>query len=1343
MMKRRYRLWILFGLLLPLLACSGNEAPEDFQQNQPSGYVLTDITEGYGSVDDAYNSIDTRDFNDRLAWAVDASAQEFELSSYSFADILADPNAPLAELVRSDLGNLLSRFIDPQPRHYEKVGVSAFYQSDAETLNQNLYAFLDKLSDQEIDVPEDYLSGLANKVIAYIISSIPVTGAGHLDKTWLNTEVSELVEDLIDPDFQEDFIDITEFINKICIQADYPMWVDDSGTPLNYADIDPATHTNIDLGNAVKGSRDLITWLNLIIRNPETRLMLYDAIQNLANILDPVPQSELALKLRQLVVNIEDHFTVGGEVYEANPIYSENNDLTYSDAEIGQTLREFLPLIQQLLMRSDRPNAIISDKEGAPPVYPLDLTLANLRGIGFDPDLIDVERSIYDLLRYDVWGRDRLNDTEAWATPYLESLLFLTHATSHHGWRDGGTTTEINASSDSRSEHGHGTYVEDLTLNDSLFSIHMLKTLNYLGVYELSLKPEDGNHIYRTKTPFTLSQVDELHTGNVTGDDLDYRFFYDGNYGVLQFLIGPGPGDLGAPNGGNPNGESLGANQYLAYAPNGLHETQLSAWTMGWGVRACFNGEGPYYYADPNAEIVILDGTTYHKYLRPGGMVYALVSSDGSHYLYPTEEGDTEDTDTALLNYNGRRERANRYKSQWRSDYYVGHFSAVIGGGHHYFTLDNSSGDTQIVEISDDPGNAAGSLVYNESIAEVDPMRACASPEEAFFRNYQWVMNEKKMVLVIPLYMNAFDSIKGMVFQILECHGWSGLANVRKYRGNRVWAKKGDTGLSTIPGDYRIEVAAAADGLSSMFISDNAVYNDNVDCGNATPAIVGHNLQALYRLGFPRSPEIDRGNNITDRILGSQDFAVGDETWNNRNAFMPILFSVLAGLRDYTPAYNPDQKPGINAGMRTFLTHIPMLIKPLFYYSREDAAAGAVDTWVPRVYGTQSYGDFQGKPFLQSTADIYDGTPDTWFGSWEERRHFQPAEMKTMLNVLIDSDLTNPQSRCDGLLPLITETRAMSHLLKLLLHPSTPTLPLEQWMSALKYTRGNLTIINASPESGKNVIYPSWMFAEGVEASRDTYGAFTEYTGVRDEDTVMDDFLDSIVGRDAIDSTNDGYGLANYPDDKPDDADWEDFDDTVDTIADLLHESSPHSVTTNLLSLLDRIFAGDQLYANEEIGGLLYGIGKISGYFEAGLDRWVYQGEDGFNDIYNMMALRLPQMDSVVTQNEVIDPAAAGGSPGFYGYGDHYYAQLVLLSNLADSDGLLEFLLNTISVEQDWETILSDLDRFMRGQDIADPQSPLWPTLAELLRDLGSAVADTQNSDCLDGIMEEYGFQFN
>ncbi len=1343
MLKSTALLLLIFSFLLFLGACGSDSTPADFQENQPAQFELTEVTKGYGAVDNAWNSIDGDGLNDRMNKVINANKDDFEIFATGFADLLEDPDLPIENLLRWDLSGMTKDLIDTEPRIETNKPGDTVFLNNPELHMKEFYAFLDKLENEGVKVPEDYLSGIVLKLLSYLMAEIPTTDQNQPDKAWLHQKAGELIEDIEDEDFREDFMDLSEVLCKITLQGDASIRIRPDGTPVNTDENTSENATNLEIGNTVKGTQDLLIWINKIYQNEETRLLLHQAIEGLADIFDPSPQAQLGEKLQQLVINLEDHFTSGGAIYSSDEIYSGSTNEIYSDAELGQTLREFFPLLAQLFMRSDRPNAIISTPSDTPPVYPLDLTINNLRAIGFDPDTIDVEGSLDDLARLDIWGRDRVTDSQAWPTSFLESLLFLTQATSHHGWQDGGDTAEVDRNADPRDVHGHGRYSEDLTLNDSLFSIKTHKTLNLLGVYDIGLKAGDGNHIYRSRTPFTLGEVDELHNGSVSGNDRDYRFFFDQNYGVLQFLAGPGAGDLGASEGGNPKGASLSSNQYLAYAPNGLHETQLSAWTMGWGVRACFGGEGPYYYADPNAETIMIEGETYKKYLRPDGKVYALVNSDGSRYLYPTEEGDEEDSDTQVLSFNNRHQRANRYMAQWQSDFFISHFAAGPNAPDRFFTLARDEGDSALQEISDQADASAESLSYSELIAENDPERACASAEEAFFRNYQWVMNEKKMVLIIPMYLNLSIAGKAAVYQILECHGWSGLANMRKFRGNHVWAKKNTRGASNLPGDYRMEVVTAATPLVALLVNDASVYNDTLDCGNATPSIVGHNLAALYRLAFPRSPAMSREGGVNDYVLGSQDFEVGDAVWEHRNAFVPVLFSLLAGLREYTPAADGEERPGINAGMRTFLNLVPILIKPLFYYHHQGAAPDPEHTWIPRVYGQNVSGDYTGNPFLQSSAEFYNGTPDEWFGSWQEIRHYQPANLKTILNVMIDSDLNDPQRRCDGILPLLLQTRALSNLLKLLMVPEVGTPPLEDWMASLKVTQGELTAINSLPESNKSMVYPPWMFAEGVIESMDAYGAYTEYDNVRTEDMVLDDLFDWLIGHDYINEAYPGFGIAEYPDNKTTEEDWQDFYDDVDTIADLLHSDSPWSITSNLNSLLDRIFAGDDLYTPEEIRGFLYGAGKLFGYFDPSSNKWIYQGTPEYETLYNIIALRLPAIHKNFTNQERSTPSIQANESNGLPLGSNYYSLLFLFSQFSETDGLLQFLLNTTHTSENWETTLHDLDRFLKGDDIAGDQSELWPTIVSLLRDMAKATAESKDDVILDNIYEDYGFQIN
>jgi hypothetical protein len=78
-----------------------------------------------------------------------------------------------------------------------------------------------------------------------------------------------------------------------------------------------------------------------------------------------------------------------------------------------------------------------------------------------------------------------------------------------------------------------------------------------------------------------------------------------------------------------------------------------------------------------------------------------------------------------------------------------------------------------------------------------------------------------------------------------------------------------------------------------------------------------------------------------------------------------------------------------------------------------------------------------------------------------------------------------------------------------------------------------------------------------------------------------------------------------------------------------------------------------------------------------------------------------------------------------------------------EPDGLMEYVFNTMTSPQNWDVIMQDLNRFLHGYDISNENSQLWDTMAELLQDMGGAVGRSNESDVIDTIIEDYGFQVN
>lgn len=1342
MLNKTYTRILVFVLCLFLSACGQvAEEKEDttglngtgFQDNgsdkEYPHFVLTEIFKGWGGLEEMWDSIDADGFNERFNNTVNSFIDEFITFSHLGSSILGDDSRVVILLAGTDASKLLGYLIDPAenyPVRHVSNSFSHYFSEESTDYTEGFYALLDEVfKDGENPGSADMVA-----VNWKILNRFNDTKSPEE----LQEDMEELIDDILDPDFKEDFVDLTTMLGKLLVRADYPLSADDE---------------SMGIGNAAKGVVDLVMWYNRMEKDPVTRALLRSQVSEAVSMFDPSPSSTNNLKIHKLLENIRDYFTESGSVYSddnPNNVYRMDNDEIYSDAEITNTIREMLPSTASLLMRSDRIHSVIDSKDGEK-VYVLRELTKNLNALGYDPDAVNMESSLMAMMRYDCLGRDRTDPSSgAYPASHLESLLFVTHVTSNMGWVDRNDISddEVVEPTDPRYDHGHGTYTGRLSLNDSLFSIKTHKTMNSLGLFDISLSPYDGNHIHRSMDPFTTMNRE------------NFNFFFNQNYDVLNCLAPPCVGDLGSPEGGSPDDiEKVipGMNGFKAYSPDGLEEPQMAAWTLGLIVRACFNGEGPYYYADPEAERFMVGNKDWLIYRRPNGKVYAYVDKTDSEnwdYFYPVDAGDSLDPDLNGKTLDGKWQRYNRYKSEWHSDYYMTHYVVDDVDDHgepitldRYVTLDNSTNDLGMKAVDGNSNWAAGRLTYHEAITENDNARACSSPEEALFRNYQWFMAEKKMVIILPLKVDL-DGTQAAIFQVLEANGLMGLGNLRKYRGNHFWAKSQARGLSNIPGDYRIEVVSSSPDQSGSPTCALDVYNKTLNCGHATPSVVGENLPALVRLGFPRYTSLKtRTTGIEDSELGSKEFQLNDSIWQNRSAVLAPFIALISALREFTPQDGYGVNP-LKRGIHMFVEGTSPLIKPLVYYQKQNGQHPLL-SWKPRIMGSdedgpsEGWGDYLGDDYLRSSADFHNNVArraSAWNGTEMERRYYQPATMKNLLNVLIDSDITagtDPEtaysdSRMDGILPVMMENKSTTRLLKALLSNANNSdrlySALEQIVGAMKITKGRFTQINENPE--KSIYFPNFMFVAG--SIKGYYDEFISFIGQRDEDIILDIGLDRLIGHAAIDDVHDGYGLVQYVDEQLDE-DWEDLDDKLDLLEDLLHPSSPYSVVESALSMNEKVFGRDRLYTEEEIKGLTYTLGKLLVHYDVAENIWLNQGEEGFDDLLTILQVRLPQIHELMKDGE-----------GFSG--DNYKAALTINADMMKPGGPVEFLVSNMETKVDWETLLADSARFV-ADDLITGDKPLWSTFSELLNDLAVAVDRSKDGSLMDQVYANYGFQRN
>lgn len=1409
MFKKLAFLVLVISASLIMSSCSDSKMKE-FQTNDVDApFNLFHLFDNYPSLKAAWDSVPGSTGNAKMAEMLRENlpvGAEFMKILAFLMEVGDDPGFGLLDELKQTLAVVTNddQYLYGHSEDNSGDPINSFFAKDTpETLMNNFYSLLDEVTtDVGGTTPGMGASvmGMTNKIVNYLVE----------EKTpaEMETTIGDLITDLtedVDPangtsDFREDtFVDLMDLVAPMMAMADFPMWINTQGTGdagddtlvTSYSDM--YAHGNIvdsDLGNSAKGVNNLLSGLfDLLHGETIDREFMYELIDDLNTALGNTAMVE------KLVWNLSNYFIAGGYGYGtkntttvnastfANDVYNMHvPGAIFSDSELQETLREFLTLSGGLFQRDDRPSSMVYKSMGTTSQeYPLTVALENIDNLYLNWDQTQLKESIYDLIRFDAHGRDR-TASGAYSANILEHLLYLGAIAGNFGFKHLADAGEMRTgSADSEfsvaNRHGHGENVGYLTMNDALFSYMSSRTTG-LGTYELLFetngvsKGDSLKRVCRSRKPFTIATNSDPDIE--AANRAPYYLSFTWDYPILRFLTGPCSGDMGSPSGGNPNGVAPGTDQYKPYTANGKNMKDLASWTFAHVVRACWEGEGPYYSSQGMTE-----SGGVNTYYRPDGSVYARVTktgpADGSgwSYAYPVSASyDAADPDEA-------GKRWNRFRPSWNTDYYLIHHS--------------NGRDISPVDVSANANGVAGCLTYTE-IPIINANRECASHEEAIFRNFQWVMNEKKMVLIVPLWLQGvalgFCNVEGSAYQIIEGNGITGLSMARKFRSNGVWAKANtgsptstpNSSPSTIPGDYRITVLCYTDGI---ILTANMVYNDTNQRGTATPAAVAHNIVALSRLGFPRSPLITSadGENYQHDLLGSHkenndsenkdtgfrawsSASQGDLVWKKRNSVLPILVSLLANLHI--------KSSETNNAVAKMLTGLTPLIKPLVFFNYDisdnlgvsDNVAGiAKNCWLPRIAGSQTdtyryphsmylMPDHQIANFVGDDATERDEDPKAWFGGDVARDFFSPANKLTVFSMLVDSDSSenraNRAQRADGLLsqltsydiaagdgrPAVTETMAAPEtvnteaIAKLLYG-------LEQVTSSMKMTKAEAIKIyedqstagGTVTETTKQLDMPEWMYA--MRPRPDNAAKYI--------DLDLDDILETVIGEAADE------GLNQFRDDDASysngDPDWSDFTNAADdgTLDDLqflvdtfMVEGRPNCISEYLFNILD-VMAQHSL-TTDQVKGMQYVLAKLLAYYDDDSlllpNHWVLQGEESFTMLIDLLTEVLPLVHQQLAN---------------YGDGDRgqtYMNLVTALRNSTKEGGFVPWIVDTVGISPYTAAdFMRDLVLFLDSDLINAPNTKFYSTMARLLGDMGDQIEVAPSEAGLRMIYEYYGFE--
>lgn len=1415
---------VLQGLLIfisfVIFSCSNAKIP-DFQTNDPDApFNIFHLFDDYPALKAAWDSVPGNRGNtlmaDMLKEDIPTGAEFMHILSY-LLERADDPGLGLLE----DLKQTMRVMIDTDQRLYGHSGNNAgdpidsfFAKDDPVTLVNNFYSLLDEVTTGveggALKVGASVM-GMTRIILNYLLTKSPAE---------IEEAMSDLMDDLKGAEFRDTFADLMDLAAPMMAMTDYPMWVHTGADPgldsleIDYTDMQPGESVNSGLGNSARGVNYLLAGMfDMLYGEAVDRETMYDLFDTLD---DAVSDKEI---IKKFIWNMSNYFTPGGKTYGAlqtgntnvdTGIYNTSSGQLYSDADLSVTLRELLTGMGGQLLRDDRRSSFGYRDGITSKGYTIAEFLKTVKKCYINWDTAQIKESIYDLLRVDMFGRDRRSDPEALSASMLEHLLYLGCIGVNYGYEHKADANEVkeNDTYDPYGtvlrEHGHGKQIGYVTLNDVLFSIQSQKNpLAGVGNYELGFETvgqdvvnKGRTRTYRSKNNFTIAERDR------------YKFAFSLNYQASKFLTGPIVGDFGvgkALNGGNVNGDGGNViDGYMPYSPNGKAFKDMTSFAFAAIIRTCWKGEGPYYFKDPSAPTATINGFTGRKYLRPDGRVYALMDGSGK-YFYPPDGGDDIDDD-------GDGQRENRYHATFKTDYYMIE-QEHLGKGEerkYYVPIEQEGPRDYLGRPTVEASTADGPRcrTYSEIVEEHYAGRGCASQEEAMFRNFLWLQNEKKIVFILPLwaageppvlcslvkkYFPAIDcddfpikaGIESAVYQVLEANGLSGFGAARKFRANTVWAKANTSGSSNIAGDYRFIIMATpirhelyikllgvgtwiTDTIGLTKATSAQVYLDILGKGGGLPAPLAHNIYAISRFAFPRSPLVTRGTNYQHYLMGSKNianpdgtsdegFSTSDDIWKKRNALMPLVVTMLAPLFDRSYYYSITNYN--NALLKT-LEGLNWIVKPLLYFNYDIGGTGvAKNSWQTRVYG---YGNsvYESEYLipharaLVSDWDIYKNQAETippetaWMGSWKAQKYYTPADIPTLFSVLADSDTSPTRSnrgqRADGLLarlvayteypnrPAVTETpREWKLTDKSGKAIDRISVALEQLTTGMKGAKGRGTLINEQLSNGtmariKQLDPPEWRFQKRPRID----------DGSKYVDLDLDDIMNNVIGEAA------GEGLNKYHDTDDNYAsggavNWTDCAELVDDVRDLLGKfvlkKGPYCVSEHLFDIID-VMAQHRVDA-AQVKGLQYALAKLLAYFDDGSDRWAVQGDASYAMLLDILTVALPNIDT-----EMGRYAAEGGDTK----GQTYLNLLAAMKNATAMGALVPWIVDTVSINPySSGDFLRDLSRWLDSDLLNAPNTKFYSTLGTMLLEMGDVIGVAPSAEGLQMIYDHYGFQSN
>ncbi|TGM05358.1 hypothetical protein [Leptospira jelokensis] len=623
--------------------------------------------------------------------------------------------------------------------------------------------------------------------------------------------------------------------------------------------------------------------------------------------------------LKELLINLEDYYTPQGTKF--NTIYSDPNH----SSQIHFFLKDFIINLRQIIVP---PTNLIKNQN--------DSYISNIaesyHKLRFTSSLKKANDSFYQMLSADLFGRNRTLDVYGESISLLEHLLFTIGVTNDFGyyWSNDPFEPQIESSSGGV-----------ITLGDSLFSLSsklksvgiVVRNANANSATQVLSLPNSDLAIQNGDSVFGIGIPNGtiVTAANTTSVQLSNQTTYTLNNSPVTFKRSTSISNLGisaaiwnsAISGRvKKNGvvENVNLNTavlsriendvILSNANDPIYSKTLP-WILASFSSVLYSGQGPYYNQNRKndlGQIETVDGRVYKD-------------SFGNDLIYQKEWN------------------TSKYKIGVRNSE-NGEVRGVGLGGIEYPEFDSSNGsDYHITEIN---------IPENE--------RAVGSDEEAFYKNFYWLMYQKRYVIVVPVALEALgDTIQDAVYIVIIANGLKGLIDVKPYC-NESQCSEFDSGrwlhantfikndiksqgnlqnFSNLAGDscFLVEVwgyGISANASSNLgFVDDTTFqqvyrllfskFNSPSEFYGPIPPVISAGFPSVERLGF-----LAEGN-LREISFGS--------LWEKRNHLLPIISSIAQ-------ASVLTSDPSQNKNSFTLLTNfIQVLNRPFLFESLDPTAA--------------------------------------------------------------------------------------------------------------------------------------------------------------------------------------------------------------------------------------------------------------------------------------------------------------------------------------------------------------------------------------------------------------------